>query len=213
MPYAERQSNILNTEESLAAVEVLLAERWMNDYGVKIPWRVEPILVMNDETPVGITVSCDWGEIERVHLDPRYSWLLVMEGLATTAYPHFLMDVQVSALDPDDKFYHRIPLTLTEDELTKLDDQIRVKNSLEEALREFSAGGWFSIAVKQTPKPTLVVFYDEAHAKYQGYNQRKMRTLVREVLEETTIAHDFSGVIFLHSYLRQPFEERTDVVR
>jgi hypothetical protein len=201
MSYAERHSNILTTEASLVVVERLLTELWANVRDSDPDWRVRPFRVMDNKnvTPVGIAVFYDSQVIQEAGFDPNYIWGIVMDVLATTSHPHFLMDLTTAHLESGVEAPQLTPLVLTEDELEELDDQIRLKVVIEESLREFFGDGWFSVAVKQTPKPTLVVHYDEEHAKRQGYNQRRMRTFVREVLRETEIVHDFTGVNFTAS--------------
>lgn len=200
MPYADRRSttiSTINTETRLTVVEKMLNVDWNEDYLVSASWRVKPLSVTGDGTPVGIAVFCDYNAISQAGLATSYSWLIVMHVLATTMHPHFLMDVDIRHLDSGSEVPEVVPTVLTEDELEELDDQIRVKNALEEALREFSAGGWFSIAIKQTPKPTLLVCYDGEHAKRQGYNQKRMRAFIREMLDDIDIVHDFRGVNFM----------------
>lgn len=198
MPYAGRDYNAINTEAKLAVVETMLNILWDENYLVSASWRVKPLSVVSgkDDIPSGITVFCDYNAISQVGLATSYSWLIVMHALAITKHPHFLMDVNIHHLDNEAEIPAVVPTVLTEDELEELDDQIRVKNTLEESLREFSAGGWFSIAIKQSPNPTLLVCYDEEHAKRQGYNQKRMRAFLREMLDEIDIVHDFSGINF-----------------
>jgi hypothetical protein len=198
MSYAERDYAAISSEAKLIAVEQMLNMLWDEDYLVSASWRVKPLSVTGDNKsiPAGIVVFCDYNAINQVGLATSYSWLIVMHALATTKYSHFLMDMNIHHLDSGAEVPAVVPAVLTEDELEELDDQIRVKNALEEGLREFSAGGWFSIAIKQSPNPTLLVCYDEEHSKRQGYNQRRMRTFIREMLNEIDIVHDFSGVNF-----------------
>jgi len=198
MPYAGRDYNAINTEAKLAVVETMLNILWDENYLVSASWRVKPLSVVSgkDDIPSGITVFCDYNAISQVGLATSYSWLIVMHALAITKYSHFLMDIDIHHLDSGAEVPETAPAVLTEDELEELDDQIRVKNTLEESLREFSAGGWFSIAIKQSPNPTLLVCYDEEHAKRQGYNQKRMRAFLREMLDEIDIVHDFSGINF-----------------
>ena len=198
MPYAERDLNAINTKAKLTAVEKMLNILGDEDYILGASWRVKPLSVVGVENdiPAGVTVFCDYNAISRAHLEPSYSWLIVMHALAITKYSHFLMDIDIHHLDSGAEVPETAPAVLTEDELEELDDQIRVKNTLEESLREFSAGGWFSIAIKQSPNPTLLVCYDEEHAKRQGYNQKRMRVFLREILDEIDIVHDFSGINF-----------------
>jgi hypothetical protein len=198
MSYAERDYAAIKSEAQLIAVEKMLNISWDDTYPVSASWRVKPLSVAggNNDIPTGIAVFCDYNVIGQAGLATAYSWLIVMHALATTQYSHFLMDVSIHHLDSGAEVPAVVPTVLTEDELEELDDQIRVKNALEEGLREFSAGGWFSIAIKQSPNPTLLVCYDEEHSKRQGYNQRRMRTFIREMLDEIDIVHDFSGVNF-----------------
>jgi hypothetical protein len=198
MPYADRNSSVINTEAKLTAVENMLSILGDEDHILGASWRVKPLSVVSgeDDIPAGVTVFCDYNAINQAGLATSYSWLIVMHALAITKYSHFLIDVDIRHLDSGAEVPAVAPAILTEDELEDLDDQIRVKNALEEGLREFSAGGWFSIAIKQSPKPTLLVCYDEEHSKQQGYNQRRMRTFIREMLDEIDIVHDFNGVNF-----------------
>jgi hypothetical protein len=198
MSYAEREYTAIKSEAQLTAVEKMLNILGDEDYILGASWRVKPLSVVGgkDDIPAGITVFCDYNAISQAGLAPSYSWLIVMHALAITRHSHFLMDVSIHHLDSGAEVPETAPTVLTEDELEELDDQIRVKNALEEGLREFSAGGWFSIAIKQSPNPTLLVCYDEEHSKRQGYNQRRMRTFIREMLDEIDIVHDFSGVNF-----------------
>lgn len=212
MPYAERDSNILTTEASLVVVERLLTELWASVCDSDPDWRVRSFRVLDDKnaTPVGIAVFYDSQVIQEAGFDPNYIWGIVMDVLAATSHPHFLMDLTTAHLESGVEAPQLTPLVLTEDELEELDDQIRLKVVIEESLREFFGDGWFSVAFKQTPKLTLVVHYDEEHAKRQGYNQRRMRTFVREVLRETEIVHDFTGINFAASVPLQ--EEPTQLM-
>lgn len=79
--------------------------------------------------------------------------------------------------------------------LHDVDNQLRLRADMEQALQEEFPGGWFSTAFYTYAPVGPLIFYDADHAK-KNYTQAQMREVVKQVYETTEALHRYRSVNF-----------------